>query len=150
MGKFNWLDFCIPCNSGCCHNENPFASDIELKKLNVKKINQKEDGSCIFQNKSGNCTVYEERPFECRIFPLDIMEINNKLYWVIWDICSATEGINYNNILENIETNFPKKWSLKYIQDYTEYHKLNQPIKYSKATFKIIKELKWPGDNNGK
>lgn len=146
MKEFNWLDFCIPCGSWCCHNENPFASENELLQLHVTKINTKEDGSCVFLNKSGRCEVYANRPLECRIFPFDVQEMNGTLFWVVWDVCPATPQLDYNKMIEFFETDLSKQWTLGYIKDYVAYHRLNQPEKYSKRSFRIIKELNWPTD----
>ena len=146
MKEFNWLDFCIPCKNWCCRNENPFASKSELNKLKVKKITTKKDGSCIFLNNSKGCNSYKNRPFECRIFPLDIQEINGDLFWVVWNICPATPKLNYKKMLDSFEKKFTKKWTIGYIKKYVAYHKLNQPEKYSKNKFMVIRKLKWPND----
>lgn len=143
MKEFNWLDFCTSCKSWCCHNENPFASKNELNLLEVTKISTKRDSSCTFLNKSCECNVYMNRPFECRIFPFDIQEINGNLFWVVWNICPATAKLNFEKMLDLFEREFTKIWTYDYIRKYVTYHKSNQPEKYSINKFKIIRELNW-------
>ena len=73
MKDIDWLSFCIPCNNWCCKGESPFASEEELAVLKIDKICQKDGGSCMFLE-DGRCSCYTDRPFECRIFPFDIIE----------------------------------------------------------------------------
>lgn len=141
MKKINWLEFCISCKSWCCHNENPFTSKEELKKLKVKKISTTKEGSCIFLDKTGKCNAYHNRPFECHIFPFDVQEINDKLFWVVWENCPATPSLNYIEVLNSLEKNIANRWDLSYIKQYVKYHKKNQPPKYSKNKFKVIREF---------
>jgi len=143
MERFDWLDFCIPCKNWCCHDENPFASKEELAKLKTTKINTKSDGSCIFLDSSSICSVYKDRPFECRIFPFDIQEVGGRFFWVIWYTCPATPRLDNKKMLDSFEKEFTKNWTNDYIKEYVKYHKLNQPKKYSKDKFKIIREVRW-------
>jgi hypothetical protein len=68
--EFNWQSYCSECNNSCCKGENPFDTN--------KIIKSKENGDCEFL--CGKCLSYETRPFECRIFPLDILDIDNESY----------------------------------------------------------------------
>jgi len=43
---------------------------------------------CVFRDeKSKKCSIYSTRPLVCRMFPLEITSINNKLEWVVYDYC---------------------------------------------------------------
>ncbi|MEI6731893.1 MAG: YkgJ family cysteine cluster protein, partial [archaeon] len=35
----------------------------------MKLISKQENGNCIFLGEGNRCTVYNERPLECRLFP---------------------------------------------------------------------------------
>jgi len=142
MKEIRWLDFCNPCKSWCCHNENPFASKSELDKLKVEKIITKKDGSCIFLDDSGKCGSYQDRPIECRIFPMDIQKINGKLVWVVWDRCPATRELDCDKMVDLFEKTFSREFAEGYIRKYVEYHKSNQPEKYSDIGFRVIREVK--------
>ncbi|MCK9596012.1 YkgJ family cysteine cluster protein [Candidatus Pacearchaeota archaeon] len=114
--------------------------------MNITALTTKEGNSCIFLDSAGKCTVYDDRPFECRIFPFDIQEIDGKFLWVIWTNCPASSKVDCAKMIDYFENTFSKKWPKEYITEYVNYHKLNQPIKYSKNTFKIIREVNWPTD----
>ena len=137
----NWLEYCISCKNWCCHNESPYASKDELLRLGVNRITCNNKGSCIFLDSHGKCKTYKNRPFECKIFPIDIQDINGSLYWVIWNVCPAYALLNANMLIKQYENTLLKEMPPGFVRDYVNYHKNNQPKKYSTETFKIVKRL---------
>ena len=88
------------------------SETFALKKLNIKtgnyvyimKIN--ESGGCVFFNyQTGLCNIYNCRPVDCRLFPLDIRYINNHFYWALFKYPKCNKNIS-NDIkkLENFKT----------------------------------------------
>lgn len=60
---------------------------IDNAKIHVikKAIGSK---SCVFLNPENNfCSIYENRPFDCRMYPFDIIWINDAYHWIIYS-CS--------------------------------------------------------------
>jgi len=143
MKEINWQELCKKCKNWCCKNENPFASTKELEKLKVEKITIKKDGTCVFLDKTGKCIEYENRPFECRIFPFDILEIDGKLMWVLWENCPGAGKLESKKSVEELEKELLKNYSLDYIKEYVKFHEKNQPEKYSEHKYRIIKEIKF-------
>jgi Fe-S-cluster containining protein len=65
-----------------------FAVRQQLKSQGpaVSLLRTAEVGGCIFfQSQTGRCEIYETRPIDCRLFPLDIKEINGRFHWVLYD-----------------------------------------------------------------
>ena len=145
MVHFDFLKFCTLCKFWCCREEKPYASKEELKKLGVDTITTNLDGSCMFL-KNKKCEIYPNRPFECRIFPFDIHEIDGKLVWVCWETCHAYPFLNIEEFINFFEKEFPKKWSIEYLWNYLKHHENNEPLKYSKLSFKVIREVKWSNE----
>lgn len=71
-------------------------SSITFKKMTLLKNGQRN--GCIFFDKiKGRCKIYEYRPLDCRLFPLDIEKIEDKYFWILYDyICpiSKKEVVN--------------------------------------------------------
>jgi Fe-S-cluster containining protein len=141
MDNINWLDFCIPCKNWCCNNEAPYADHNELNKLKIEKIKNNGDGSCYFLDIKGTCNCYDKRPLECRLFPFDIKEMDNKLFWIVWDVCKATSELNCKESVEILEESILKIWDMDYIKNYVAYHNLNEPRKYQENGFRVIKQI---------
>jgi Fe-S-cluster containining protein len=62
---------CLDCGN-CCNNMRPIANDEVLKQFvepeNIEEYKYLREFAC--KNLDGNaCTVYENRPLECREFP---------------------------------------------------------------------------------
>jgi len=78
--------------------------------------------------KDHKCTIYDERPSICRVYPLS-PNIDDKVY--IDDSCPAVENNNYNKIIDSGEVTSPYKYKTldsyqdKYIQTHLELEKIN-------------------------
>ena len=67
------------------------SDGFAIKKLNSRTGNfvfimkTNERGGCVFfNNKTGLCDIYNCRPVDCRLFPLDIRWIDNHYYWALF------------------------------------------------------------------
>ena len=125
-------------------DESVFASDEELQKLGVERISN--NGGCMFLDRSGRCLKYDDRPFECRIFPYDITRIGGKLQWIVWEVCPLQALLDHEKYLDDMEVQLSRRWPMDYIENYVRYHEQNQPEKYSRERYKIIRELRWPSE----
>ena len=71
-------DVCLHCQGCCRYSENPsiWSANLlpqEKEALNLDRprlIASKQSYLCAFLNPENNhCRIYEERPFECRLYP---------------------------------------------------------------------------------
>jgi len=109
------------CGSKCCRSTPPALTSIDFEriakikegetwytKLNQEKkdifvISKKEKSDdCFFLSVNGLCAIYENRPLDCRLFPLflkikKIDDISYNLKWLVW-YCSLTEAIGIENL----------------------------------------------------
>lgn len=89
---------CHGCTK-CCENGVVYVLPEEKEKLKkigvplieidgITIIERKQDRSCpMLDKKNKKCTIYEERPFCCRAFPLDVFSRNGKLEWGSYTYC---------------------------------------------------------------
>jgi len=94
---FNDLPFdgaCRDCRGQCC--EMPWLTKEELASANqfpdaIKFIGDTafflNHDKCPFLDQNGKCKIYEMRPLDCRLFPLDIIEENGEYFWCVFTIC---------------------------------------------------------------
>lgn len=59
-------------------------SFLEVSSDNKFVFKTRECGGCIFYEKE-KCKIYNLRPFDCMIFPLDIYKIGLRYFWIIYD-----------------------------------------------------------------
>lgn len=113
-GTYNFCNGCVGVFDCCCNcnkidmpivlpSEAKRIESISRKKIDefankltnnlyqMKRADNDEAKGCIFfvNNK---CSIYENRPIDCRLFPFDFKEIDGE-YWLIYyngiDICRA-------------------------------------------------------------
>jgi Fe-S-cluster containining protein len=65
--------------------------NAELKPDGVESLSIKpNNGKCFFYE-DGTCSVYQNRPLDCRLFPFDmIQDASGNLYWIVYEeLCPA-------------------------------------------------------------
>lgn len=132
---------CRPCGAWCCKDEVPFVGEKESLNLGVKSITTQDSGDCQFL-KNSLCSVYNLRPFECRIFPFDIIFINNELQWILWEVCPAHSILSSEDYVNLYERDLLPHLEIDYLKRYARYHEKHQPKKYSETRFKIIRPVR--------
>ena len=114
LGTFNLCSNCVGKSATCCCNPNvdspmllpkeaetisknmkinieDFANKIDFSKMHkdysLKDLyqmkRQENNNNCYFY-KNNQCTIYEIRPIDCRIFPYDIKLENDGNYYLVY------------------------------------------------------------------
>lgn len=99
---------CSKC-SHCCSRDFIYLYPFEVefyKKIGANVIEKdgvgyfkKETIHCPFLDKSGlGCTIYENRPITCRIFPLEIIAKDGILHWAKYNapFCTVNNRVKEN------------------------------------------------------
>jgi hypothetical protein len=146
MEEFNWLGYCVSCNVDCCHNMDKSIPENECIKPGTREIytgNTRDSNNAKSGIKKTTQELPDYRPLECRLFPFDIKEINEKLTWVMWHNCHATPKLEYEKFIGYFERHFSRAVSADQIRQYIANQKLNELEKNVTKEFKVIREVKW-------
>lgn len=110
IDKFSFSHLCDSCKLTCCESvDSPPVFPNDLKKLEkIGKatgeylkytdlgegkiwisIKKKESSTqCkFFDNEKKNCTIYEDRPLDCKMYPFDIGFIDGEPWWYVY-VCN--------------------------------------------------------------
>ena len=81
--------------------KNEYAKDLsEIILDNMYKIKTKENKCCLYiENK---CSIYENRPIDCRLFPYDIRKNKNEN----WTTNTTTQQLVKRKIGSSIHQNY--------------------------------------------
>jgi len=64
---------------------NPITGNV------VSFVSPREGNGCRFHDTaSGRCNIYEVRPIDCRLYPLDVLFKDGKYFWILWQYCEVT------------------------------------------------------------
>lgn len=141
MKKDIWSK-CLNCKVNCCLQKDVAFPLFLMKeeRERVKGINKKFP--CKFLNKNKLCDIHKDRPIDCRLYPFDILKINSRFHWVIWDtICPISKAKSaklFEPFLKQHEKKLMPKFR-KYMEEYSE-HKINKFIQNYKLT--ILREVR--------
>jgi hypothetical protein len=59
-----------------------------LPHVSLTSIRKGADGACVFYRQLGpGCSIYLARPIDCRLYPLDIKVIDDRLTWIVYTSC---------------------------------------------------------------
>jgi len=91
---FDNFDECTECPVVCSRKQNihwllPEEAGRLKEFMKVTKIGDAyffEGGLCPLL-KDKHCSIYSDRPLECRLNPLSIYEIEGDLYWIVYLEC---------------------------------------------------------------
>lgn len=111
-GTYQFCNSCVGKFDCCCNCEKidmPILLPFEAQKIAIstrmkiedfcekktqnlyqmRRVDDDPDKGCVFfQN--NRCSIYSDRPIDCRLFPFDFKEINGE-YWLIYydQVCNA-------------------------------------------------------------
>lgn len=104
--NFSECDGCSKCcnfsecegrSEGCyspwlLKEESLSLSDIGLAVNEIGSVAFIDGAVCRYA-KENRCHLYEDRPLDCRMFPLDIIEEEGRYWWSIFTICPKHKEI---------------------------------------------------------
>ena len=109
---FKDVDFdaiCHDCRGQCCQMPWLTQDELQIAKQfpdSIKFIGETafilDHDKCAFLDREGKCRIYEMRPLDCRLFPLDIIEEDGEYYWCVFTTCP-----NWQQMREILEPLIP-------------------------------------------
>jgi len=98
---FEGINFseCDGC-SKCCYfpwllkeEYNPHINNFGKIVKEISSVAFIMDFTSCKYAKENRCYLYEDRPLDCRLFPLDIIEEDGEYWWCIFTICPKHQKI---------------------------------------------------------
>jgi Fe-S-cluster containining protein len=95
------FDECYDCVNKCCHSPWFLKEEQEVGKHLLEEKGIKDVSISFFGSSDGckhavnnRCQIYDRRPLDCRLFPLDLVEEHGEYWWAIFQNCSRYEEIS--------------------------------------------------------
>ena len=142
-----WKDLCSSCHAKTCCSDHlpPFVSTEEFEEIkivtkrddfvttriinnvkkNIMKTKDKTD-ECIFFDSERGCTIYQNRPFDCKIFPFDIRKINGEFTWIVFSCNPNSDWKWTESILERFESEWLTPKTIEELEYFTNTERLEQ------------------------
>lgn len=83
---------------------------------------------------NNRCGLYSDRPLDCRLFPLDIIEVDDEYWWCIFTICPKHEDIKKKLIplIPKLENSITAEMFEQYKKQISITKKIYLPYKLKK------------------
>ncbi|MBF0564830.1 MAG: YkgJ family cysteine cluster protein [Nitrospirae bacterium] len=122
----------IKCNScsRCCDLDNiylfPFEKDfyenqgIRTVEIDGMDFFRKKSSWCPYLSKNG-CSIYEYRPIGCRLFPLEVIYRDEKLYWMRFSAEHCMKNLNPDISQRNVTQYFIVRQLTSMLKPYSDF-----------------------------
>ena len=140
-----WGGLCDKCKHTSCCNDyvTPFLTPKEFEKIKktghenfaddvvindikgyaLRKKSKSEE--CVFWDKEKGCTIYQERPFDCRLFPFDIYKIDGEYTWIVYSCNKDSDWSWSEEILKSLEAEIITDDVVKHIDAFSDLGRLD-------------------------
>ena len=130
---------CLICEDKCCRWD--FSNQLFLtreEKEKFPKLNTQHP--CFYFSLENLCKIHSDRPFDCRLYPFDIIKIGDKLYWIFWELnCPILKNKkNFEVYLQQHEKEIIPKFT-EHLFNYAEFRLEELLTKYQ---FRVLREVK--------
>ena len=160
----SFTKLCGSCqHQGCCTNSSVplvFSEDLRaltsigksgkeylqertIKDKKVLAIKKKNNSNvCVFWDETKKiCSVYENRPFDCRAYPFDIRFIDGKYHWIVYS-CNPDSNWQWSEeYLLNLEKDMELNNIFKDMETFSNNTELILPQESQKTSFAILREV---------
>ena len=123
--------------------EKDFVVRKKHKDGEIKLLKRKSSGECLFfDTDKKKCKIYDFRPLDCQLFPLDIYEEKGKYFWICYNVCKLgrVSSGRIQEMVRNAESRI-LPWLKNYVEEYAD-----QPMNIfseSKSNWRIIAKISW-------
>lgn len=124
--------------------ESKFSRSVQHEGKFITVLKKKEDSyNCFFwDEKTKQCSIYANRPFDCQMFPFDVYYINKNFHWVIYSCNDLVDWGWTEDHLKKLESNSLFNTTMSNIMKYKHYSYLeideSQDYEYT-----VIRKVKW-------
>jgi len=162
----NFDKLCTSCtHQGCCtsfaspllfsHDLNElkkigkdgeeFVKEIEIHGINVKTLKKKHDSNiCVFWDEDKKmCSIYKNRPFDCRAYPFDIHFIDGKYHWIVYS-CNPKSNWEWSEkYLQMLENDKQFNEVMGKIDAYSDLTQINKLEKSKQYPFTVLRQIRY-------
>jgi drug/metabolite transporter (DMT)-like permease/Fe-S-cluster containining protein len=122
-----------------------YIDEIKINGKNVKIIKKKNNSTvcAFFDEEKKRCTIYQNRPFDCRAYPFDIYLIDGEYHWIVYSCNPNSDWSWTEKHLEALENDVQFNEIMKDADVFSNLNQINTLDKSQKFEFTILREVKY-------
>ena len=121
-----------------------YLQEVTIRDKIVPAVKKKNNSNvCIFWDEGKKmCSVYENRPFDCRAYPFDIMFIEGKYHWILYSCNPDSDWKWSEEYLKALEKDMELNNIFKDMAIFASNTELILPQESKKTPFTVLREVK--------
>ncbi len=121
-----------------------FLMNIKINGKKVNAIKKKNDSNiCTFFDESKKkCSIYQNRPFDCRAYPFDILSVDGKYCWIVYSCNPESNWKWAETYLQKLEQDKQIKEVMQKIDIFAGHTSIILPKESKKTPFTILREVR--------
>ena len=122
-----------------------FIKEIKINGRNTKTLKKKDNSNiCVFWDEViGKCSIYKNRPFDCRAYPFDIYFIDGKYHWIVYSCNPESEWQWTEKYLQMLENDKQFNEVMENIDVYSDLTQINKLEKSKQYPFTVLREVRY-------
>lgn len=126
-------------------DQDEYLEEVTINNKKFKILKNKPNSSeCMFWDREKGCTVYENRPFDCIMFPFDLYPVNGVWHWVVYSCNPESNWSWTENHLKKLENDPRFSEVMKDIECYAAVERIEEHESDPGYKFTILREVKFP------
>lgn len=128
-------------------SKNPdHTKNLKIKNVNgiqVNTIKKKENSTeCVFwDGQTGKCQIYDVRPIDCKLYPFDIMKIDNIYHWIVYSCNKESDWKWSEDHLQSLENDESFKDLLKNLDVFSDHTDMILPDESEKTPYAVLRKV---------
>lgn len=121
---------------------------VEINGISVNAIKKKEGTTeCVFWNdSSGGCSIYDSRPMDCKLYPFDILFIDDSYHWIVYSCNKKSDWTWTESHLTSLENDDGFNDLMNNLELFSEHTKMILPSESEKTSYTILRKVSWTPD----
>ena len=121
-----------------------YLQEVIIKDKKVLAVKKKSNSNvCVFWDESKKmCSVYENRPFDCRAYPFDIRFIDGKYHWIIYSCNPDSDWQWSEDYLQALEKDMELNGVFNDMETFANNTERILPQESQKTPFVTLREVK--------
>ena len=122
-----------------------FVKEIKINGRNAKTLKKKDNSNiCVFWDEViGKCSIYKNRPFDCRAYPFDIYFIDGKYHWIVYSCNPESEWQWTEKYLQMLENDKQFNEVMENIDVYSDLTQINKLEKSKQYPFTVLRSVRY-------
>lgn len=117
---------------------------VEIKDKQVYAIKKKPNlTECVFWDATLGCMIYDSRPMDCRLYPFDILMINDSYYWIVYTCNEDSNWTWSETFLQAFENYDGFDDLMENLELFSEHTTMVLPTESKKTPYKVLRKVNW-------